>query len=210
MGGVKLDEVLAEVARQNLGLEAEAALARLPRFPLNLGIIKMVMINEVAAEDPGDDFYGTDNSEYLASTRYLFEKAGLKLADGRAFAELGIYLTNALKTPKIGTVVDPAALRQQAPLLGAELKLFPDLKVIMLMGDVAKKAMNLIAKSETGKPALPSGSTYKLRHESFFYKGLRLMPAYIMTGPNLRIEKSKTEMNAEEIAKMLAIIQGRP
>lgn len=75
------------------------------------------------------------------------------------------------------------------------------------MGDVSKKALNMIAKKQQGKNIIPSVSTYKLRNTEIYYKGIRLMPSYIMTGGNILIEKSKVTMITEDIATMLELIK---
>ncbi len=77
----------------------------------------------------------------------------------------------------------------------------------MLMGDVAKKAFNMIAKKSAKKNVVPAVSTYKLRNSEIYYKGVRVMPSYIMTGGNILIEKSKVTMATEDIAIMLEIIR---
>lgn len=43
------------------------------------------------------------------------------------------------------------SIQDSLPYLEAELSLFPNVKVIMLMGDVAKKAFNMITKKATKK-----------------------------------------------------------
>ena len=53
---------------------------------------------------------------------------------------MGIYITTAVKSPKSGYSVDNNVIRTHALILEEELKIFPGLNVIMLMGDVAKKA----------------------------------------------------------------------
>ena len=65
----------------------------------------------------------------------------------------------------------------------------------------------MITKAKTKKNAVPSISTYKLRNSELFYEGKRIFPSYIMTGGNILIEKSKVEMAAEDIQKMLAMIK---
>lgn len=79
----------------------------------------------------------------------------------------------------------------------------------MLMGDVAKKAFNMITKKATKKNAVPAVSTYKLRSGEIYYEGIRIMPSYIMTGGNILIEKSKVTMATEDIAAMLKMIGNR-
>ncbi len=76
----------------------------------------------------------------------------------------------------------------------------------MLMGDVAKKAFNLISKKATKKNAVPSISTYKLRNTEISYNSIRILPSYIMTGQNILIEKTKFEMASEDISLMYQLI----
>ncbi len=169
--------------------------------------IKAVMINEVVPADPLQDFYGTFDAAYLKTTIPLFRRAGTEVACIQDILQKGIYLTNAVKTPKTEYAIDKSSIENSLPYLEAELSLFPDIKVIMLMGDVAKKAFNMIAKKSAKKNVIPAVSTYKLRNSEIYYKGIRVMPSYIMTGGNILIEKSKVTMAAEDIAIMLEIIK---
>lgn len=169
--------------------------------------IKAVMINEVVPADPSQDFYGQADADYLSTTIPLFQKAGLPVTDIQDILQMGIYITNAVKTPKSGYAVEKSSIENSLPYLEQELALFPDLKVIMLMGDVAKKAFNMIAKKATKKNAVPAVSTYKLRSSEIYYGNIRIMPSYIMTGGNILIEKSKVEMASADIAEMARLIR---
>ena len=155
--------------------------------------IRAVLINEVVPANPADDFYGGDGAAYLSTAIPLFQKA--------------IYLTNAVKMPKTAPAIERSSIEKSLPYLEWELSLFPHVKVIMLMGDVAKKAFNMISKKAIGKHVIPPVSTYKIRKSEFWYQGIRIMPSYIMTGQNILIEKSKAEMAAEDISVMLSIIK---
>lgn len=168
--------------------------------------IQAIMINEVVPIDSDDDFYGKLDSAYMSTTIPLFQKAGIDVNCIHDILNLGIYMTNAVKTPKSEYAVSTESILESLPALEREIQLFPNLKVIMLMGDVAKKAFNTISKKESGKNAVPSISTYKLRNTEIFYKGIRIIPSYIMTGQNILIEKSKFEMVAEDIATMYKLI----
>ena len=63
----------------------------------------------------------------------------------------GAYLTNAVKVPKTDYAIEKSTIEASVPYLEAEIALFPNLQVIMLMGDVARKAFNMISKKETKK-----------------------------------------------------------
>lgn len=168
--------------------------------------IRAIMINEVVPVNPEDDFYGKPDSAYMSTTIPLFRKAGIEVDNIQDILSLGIYITNAVKTPKLEYAVSKESIEESLPYLEKELELFPNLRVVMLMGDVAKKAFNMISKKTTKKNAFPSISTYKLRNTEFFHKGWRILPSYIMTGQNLLIEKSKFQMASEDIALMYRLI----
>ena len=169
--------------------------------------IKAIMINEVVPSDPVQDFYGAPDADYLKTTIPLLQGAGTAVSSIQDILQLGIYITNAVKAPKTEYVIDKSSIENSLPYLEAELSLFPNIKVIMLMGDVAKKAFNMITKKATKKNVVPTVSTYKLRTTEIYYKGIRVMPSYIMTGGNILIEKSKVAMATEDIATMLEIIK---
>ena len=168
--------------------------------------IRAIMINEVVPVDSDDDFYGKPDSAYMSTTIPLFRKAGIEVNSIQDILNLGIYITNAVKTPKSEYAVSKESIEESLPYLEKELELFPNLQVVMLMGDVAKKAFNMISKKATGKNAVPSISTYKLRNTEIFYKEIRIIPSYIMTGQNILIEKSKFQMASEDIALMYKLI----
>lgn len=169
--------------------------------------IKAIMINEVVPSDALQDFYGVPDADYLKTTIPLFQGAGEEVKSIQDILQMGIYITNAVKTPKTKYAIEKNSIQDSLPYLEAELSLFPNVKVIMLMGDVAKKAFNMITKKATKKNVVPTVSTYKLRTTEIYYKGIRVMPSYIMTGGNILIEKSKVAMATEDIATMLEIIK---
>ncbi|XID90429.1 uracil-DNA glycosylase family protein [Paenibacillaceae bacterium WGS1546] len=171
--------------------------------------IRAIMINEIVPSDPEQDFYGGGSAQYLETVIPLFQKAGLPVTSIEDILKMGIYLTNAVKKPKSQYTVEKSSIERSLPFLERELSLFPHVRVIMLMGDIAKKAFNLLAKKKTGKNAVPSIPTYKIRHSEIYYGDIRVMPSYIMTGGNILIEKSKFEMAAEDIALMAKLISER-
>ena len=169
--------------------------------------IRAIMINEVVPDDPAQDFYGSSGEQYLSTTIPLFQKAGLPVESIGDILSMGVYITNAVKTPKTGYTIERESIEESLPFLERELALFPNVKVIMLMGDVAKKMFNQIARKTVKRNPIPSGATYKLRATPFYFGDIRVMPSYIMTGGNLLIEKAKVTMAAEDIAIMAEIIK---
>lgn len=174
---------------------------------LDPAAIRAVMINEVVPADPAQDFYGSTGHEYLSTTIPLFQKAGLPVENIQDILAMGVYITNAVKTPKTAYAIEKSSMEESLPWLEAELALFPEVKVIMLMGDVAKKMFNQIARKTTKRNVIPSGATYKLRATPFYFGEIRVMPSYIMTGGNILIEKAKFTMAAQDIATMAEIIK---
>ena len=196
----------------NVKYELERLLGSAPNIQLNdvdvdPTSIRAVLINEVVPADPAQDFYGSSGEDYLSTTIPLFQQAGLPVSSIREILDLGVYITNAVKTPKTAYAIEKSAIEESLPWLEAELARFPNLQVIMLCGDVAKKMVNMIVKKVTKKNVIPSGSTYKIRGEQYHWGDIRVMPSYIITGGNLLIEKSKVRMITEDIAAMAEIIR---
>ncbi len=204
--------IIKENKEMNIKKELETKVGKangiyLNNIDIDLLSIKAIMINEVVPSDPLQDFYGIPDADYLKTTIPLLQGAGTEVTSIQDILQKGIYITNAVKTPKTDYAIDRRSIENSLPYLEAELSLFPNIKVIMLMGDVAKKAFNMIAKKSTKKNVIPAVSTYKLRKNEIYYKGIRVMPSYIMTGGNILIEKSKVTMATEDIANMLEIIK---
>ncbi len=184
----------------------QAGEVRLNDVEVDFESIRAILINEVVPNHPKDDFYGETGSGYLSTAIPLFQNAGIQVNGILDILKMGVYITNAVKTPKCGYTVEKSEMEKSLIWLEKELSLFPNIKVVMLMGDVPKKMFNAIAKKHTKKNAVPSGATYKIRHTPFFIGNIRVMPSYIMTGGNILIEKSKCQMIREDLKTMSEII----
>jgi len=200
---MNINQYLTEAASKN---NIDPKNLQFPDCDIDPNKIKVIMISEVPSKSPEDGFYSSaENSEYMQSAKGLFEGGGLPIKNMREFLDMGIYITTAVKSPKIVTAVERGTIVAQLPILEAEIALFANVKVIMLMGDVAIKAFNVIAKSQTKKNVIPAGSTYKIRGNEYFWGSVRVFPSYIMTGKNLLIEKGKCDMISDDIRRMRTV-----
>ena len=118
-----------------------------------------------------------------------------------------MYLTTAVKCGKTGYGIKTSTIKECSLILEKELALFPDVKVFMLMGDVAIKAINNIARRAGEGRVIPAGSTYKIRGQEYLFRGRRAFPSYLQAGPSFFIEKSKRRMIAEDIAAVLSLVE---
>ena len=201
---MNMKNTLSEMAAKN-GLDSSNL--QFPDCEIDPSKIKVIMISEVPPQNPDDGFYSkADNPDYMRTTRGLFEAAGIQIESINDILNMGVYVTTAVKSPKSGYTVDVAVIKAHLPILETEIALFPELKAIMLMGDVAKKAVNMIVKAKTKKNVIPSESTYKIRHNEYYWDAIRVFPSYIMTGGNILIEKSKCEMISDDIRRMMEFI----
>jgi len=179
-----------------------------PDIDIDPTTIQMIMISEAPPMDSSEYFYASNDPFYLQTTLQVFNGAGLDLASIEDILNLGIYITTAVKCGKANYSISSKTIENCSKILEKELNLFPNVKVYMLNGDVAIKAMNYISKQQNKERVIPSGSTYKIRKNEYFYRGIRVMPSYILTGKNLLIEKSKRRMITEDIREALKIISG--
>ena len=164
----------------------------------------ILLIAEALPEQMQDYFYSSQDSLYVLNTLSAFQQAGFPVHNIADILALGVYLSVAVKEPRPGVSMPRELIEKYTPALEEELAQFPNLKVLLLMGDTAIKAINIISRRRTGKACIPAGSTYKIRQEAFFLEDLRVFPSYLQTGKNFLIEKAKQRMVAEDIQRAFA------
>jgi len=178
----------------------------IPCVNLDPQLISMLMISEAAPANSSDYFYASTEAAYERTSVEAFMQAGVDVDSFSELLEMGIYLTSAVKCSKTGYGIKAGTIKECSSILEKEIGLFPNIKVIMLMGDVAIKAINYIAKRAGEGRVIPAGSTYKIRGEKYFFKDVRLFPSYLQVGPSFGIEKSKRRMIAEDINAAISLI----
>lgn len=168
--------------------------------------ISVMMISEAAPQSARDYYYAGGDSLFQRTTIQAFNDAGAKVSSIREIVGLGVYLTTAVKCGKTGYGIQASTIKQCSLILEKELALFPNLKVLMLMGDVAIKSFNYIVQRKHEARVIPAVSTYKLRGAKFKFEGKRVFPSYLQAGPSFFIEKSKRRMIAEDISAALHLV----
>ena len=166
------------------------------------------MVSECPPPDRADYFYESLSGSFFQTTKIAFKDAGIVINDYNDLSDMGFYLTTAIKCHKNQYLVSARTIKECAlRLLRTELRQFPNVKVIMCMGDFAIKAVNYIYKDEHNVRPIKAGSTYKIRSEDHIFNGIRFFPSYTHTGDSFNIEKSKREMIAEDIEAAMACLK---
>jgi hypothetical protein len=178
-----------------------------PSVDIDLSRVSILLISEAAPENLADGYYAGANALFARTTLLAFQDAGAKVASVQDILNLGVYLTTAVKCGKTAPGIVAATIEHCSHLLEQEIALFPNVKVYLLMGDVAIKAVNSIAKRNGERRVIPAGSTYKIRGGEFTFRGGRTFPSYVQAGPAFFVEKSKRRMIAEDIQQALQIIR---
>jgi len=176
-----------------------------PGVEINPQYISIMLISEAAPADLKDGYYAPGETLFAQTTLQAFNDAGMQVGSVQDILNLGVYLTSAVKCAKTAYGIQTDTVRQCARLLEQELALFPNVRAYLLMGNVAIKAFNMVAQRAAEKRIIPAGSTYKIRGESYFFRGRRAFPSYLQAGPSFFIEKSKRKMIAEDIAAALRV-----
>lgn len=169
-----------------------------PSWKVNYDNVKIIMISEAPPMD-SKDYFSDNQTDYMKTTIQAFNDAGLEVKGLQDILAMGFQITTAIKCPKIAYNVPNSTIKSCCELLERELKLYSNAKVYMLMGDVAISAINNIARKQSGKRAIPNGSTYKIRDGEYMLGNIRVLPSYLQTGKNYLIEKSKRSMIADDI-----------
>ncbi|MDD5142832.1 uracil-DNA glycosylase family protein [Methanoregula sp.] len=179
-----------------------------PKPDLNPQKIRIVMVSECPPANRTDYFYESGSGAFFQTTKTAFRDAGAVIETYEDLARMGIYLTTAIKCNKTGYLVSAKTIKECAlRFLKPELEQFPDIRMILCMGDFAIKAVNYVYKEKYGKSPIPAGSTYKIRKQEYSQNGIRFLPSYTHTGDSFNIEKVKRQMIAEDIQTALAYLK---
>ncbi len=179
----------------------------IPNIDVKPNTISIVMISEAAPANLGDYYYAGRDSLFQQTTVQAFNDAGVNVSSIKDIVNRGVYLTTAVKCGKTGYGIKASTIDECSFILEKELALFPKVQVLMLMGDVAIKAINTIAKRAGEKRVIPAGSTYKIRGQEYFFQGKRVFPSYLQAGPSFFIEKSKRRIIGEDIVAALCLVE---
>ncbi len=162
--------------------------------------VSVVLVSECTPNNPADFYYAKGDPLFQQTTVLAFNDAGFPVKTVKDLLGMGVYLTTAVKCAKTGYAIQTGTIRQCSPLLEQELALFPHVKAFLLMGDVAIKAVNEIARRAGEGRVIPAGSTGRIRGQTYTWRGARVFPSYLQAGPSFFIEKFKRRTIAEDIA----------
>ena len=176
-----------------------------PGAQIDPATVSIVLISEAAPADHADGYYAPGNPLFAQTTIQAFRDAGAEVSSIQDILDLGVYLTTAVKCAKTGYGIESATVKECASLLAQELALFPKVRAYLLMGDVAIKAVNAVAARAGEGRVIPAGSTYKIRGQTYTFRGARAFPSYLQAGPSFFIEKSKRAVIAEDIRAALGL-----
>lgn len=179
-----------------------------PQPDLDPRNIRVVMISECPPAGRSDYFYESSSGAFFQTTRTAFRDAGSDIENYEDLTSMGIYLTTAIKCGKTGYLVSAKTIKECAlRFLKPELEQFPNIGMILCMGDFAIKAVNYVYHEKYGKRPLPPGSTYKIRKQEYIQNGIQFLPSYTHTGDSFNIEKVKRQMIAEDIRTALSYLK---
>ena len=179
----------------------------LPAIDIDPGQIKAALISEAAPPEAIDYYYAAGDPLFVQTTVLAFLDAGADVGNIEDLLGMGIYMTTAVKCGKIDYGIKAGTINECALILEQELTQFPNLRVLLLMGDVAIKAVNAISRRAGQGRVIPAGATYKIRNHAYYYGNIRVFPSYLQAGPSFFIEKSKRRMIAEDLKNALEIIK---
>ena len=177
-----------------------------PNVDVDPARVTILLISDASPENPADYYCASENALFARTTVLAFQDADIKVASIKDVLAMGVYLTTAVKCGKTTYGIATQTIQNCSRLLEKEIDLFPNVKVYLLMGDVAIKAVNSIANKNREARAIPAGSTYKIRGGEFFFRGRRALPSYVQAGPAFFVEKAKRKMIAEDISKAVGLV----
>lgn len=188
-------------------LDVDRRALGVPEIDVRLDDVRIVLISEAAPADAADGYFGGPDALFARTTIASFREAGADVSSMADILALGVYVTPSVKCAKDAYGISSATIAACAELLERELALFPNVRAYLLMGDVAIKAINAVAKRAGEPRVIPAGPTYRLRAGAYTFRGARAFPSYLQAGPSFFIEKGKHRVIAADIAAALALVR---
>ena len=176
----------------------------IPGVDLDAAAVRVILVSEAPPPDSADGYDGGHDALFARTTVLAFQAAGFAIDTLDDVRALGVHLTTAVKCAKAGPGIAAATIRECSDLLEREFELFPNATVLLLMGDVAIRAVNEIGRRSRAPRPVPGGPTYRIRGGDFRFRGYRVFPSYLQAGPAFFIEASKRRMIAQDIAAAMA------
>ncbi len=178
-----------------------------PNLPTRRDHIRVMMVS--AAPPPANgSARETDDPFAREETLEAFRSAGFDVHSHDDIRRLGVYVTTAVKCPKIGFGLKPETVEACSRILEAEIAMFPNIRSILLMGNTAIRAINAIAVRQLGAPAIPTGSAYKVKGHEYQFGEISLFPSYPESGRNLSIEGNQQDVVAVDIRNAIVVAGG--
>lgn len=175
-----------------------------PEIPTRRDQIRVIMIS---AAPPADAAATADYDDPLVREETIdaFRAAGYDVYSIEDIRRLGVYVTTAVRCPKLGYGLRPDTIANCSLLLETELDMFPNVRSILLMGNTAIKAINEIAKRRLGEPVIPTGSAYKVKGHEYRLGEISLFPSYPASGRNLSVEGDRQDIIAVDIRNAIEV-----
>jgi hypothetical protein len=160
-----------------------------PDAPLNPDTMTTLVVADAAPPDP--------------ALVHAFRAAGEDVETLADLASLGVYVTTAIKCGRTRYAISVPTIRACARLLEVELGLFPLARSLLLLGDVAIRTLNAVARLNGEPRVVPAGATYRLRGGDYRFRGMRVFPSYLYAGTDTR------QMLVADVAAALAFSRRR-
>ncbi len=179
-----------------------------PELPARKDHIRVIMISAAPPANAAHDSDQYRDPIARAETVDAFRAAGFNVSTLDDIRNLGVYVTTAVKCPKVGFGLKQETVEACSKYLEAEIGMFPNIKSILLMGNTAIRAINAIAVRKLGAPAIPAGSAYKVKGHEYAFGDISLFPSYPESGRNLSVEGNRQDVIAVDIRNAIEVAGG--
>lgn len=109
----------------------------IPNIEFDPAEVSIMLISEASPENPTDYYYAGPEALFARTSLLAFQDGGAKAQSVQDLLALGVYMTAAVKCGKTGYAIATDTIQACSYLLENEITLFPNVKVYLLMGDVA-------------------------------------------------------------------------
>jgi hypothetical protein len=163
------------------------------------------MLTDTLPEEPHEHYIYSDPANVAwQNTRSLFAEAGVTVRSYQDLLDQGVLMDPCLDLIRPGRI-SPWHIRYGAVRISEWLTRLPQLRAIGLMGDVAIRCFNEMARPRwaSARRLLPGDANYRMQGNRFFLGRIEVFPTYLHTSATFPLERAKQKALADDMERLV-------
>lgn len=192
-----------------IALAEHAYVAAGRNFQFQPETIRVLMVTDAYPEDDRSHYVHSDPCTVAwQNTQRIFAEAGVGVSSFQGLLDRGVLMEPCLEFVKPARI-SPWHIRSGAVRIAEWIGGLPNLRAVALMGDVAIRCFNEMARPRlaSGRRLIPADYTYRVRGDQYLLGPLQIFPTYLHTCESFNGERAKQRALAADMERLVRHIR---